>query len=270
MTMDDTKLYEFVAKESFLTPVPYIFGADIYEYDLKQANIHALYCAGKINMQDFAYLSMMPKEMREKEIGLRIREDNSLLVAIKENIAYAKCQFVKINNIDPFRIIRIANDSLYIVTSIVPQNTIIQKDNGYMEFVCKNHFTTYMKLNKPMLFFFDSSKDFWNIDVKGINKNKLPLHEPLLTAICNIVDARVNGGKDIAIVQFNNFYRDYIGLDLPVEYYREFNAESMFRLRNTQIENFLLNDSTMLSPRDLRIEYNQNLLRKIYSYILES
>jgi hypothetical protein len=213
---------------------------------------------------------MIPKQMREIEIENRIRENRSLQDIIKENICYAKYEFVKANTIDPFRIIRIANDSLYIVTSIVPQYTIIPKDNYHMEFVCKNHFTTFMKLNKPMLLFFDSSKDFWNIDVKGINKNKLPLHEPLLTAICNIIDARVNGGKDIAIVQFNDLYRDYIGLNLPIEYYREFNADSMFRLRNTQIENFLLNDSSMLSPKDLRIEYNQNLLRKIYSYLLES
>ena len=101
--------------------------------------------------------------MREVEIGNRAREDKSLINIIKENIAYAKYEFVRINNIDPYRIIRIANDSLYIVTSIVPQQTIIPKGNYHMEFVCKNHFTTYMKLNKPMILFFDSSKDFWNI-----------------------------------------------------------------------------------------------------------
>ena len=45
----DTKLYEFVARDNYITEVPFIFGMNIYEYDLRQANIHALYCAGYLN-----------------------------------------------------------------------------------------------------------------------------------------------------------------------------------------------------------------------------
>lgn len=268
--MINTELYEFVSKSNYITPAKYIFGKNIYEYDIKQANIHALYCAGLLNNEQFNWLSNLPKIQREYQIGMMQRNNSTIVSEIKKYINLAKYYMVERNNIAPNSIMRIANDSLYIVTNIEPRYTTIELEKGSMTFINKNKFNSYMNIGA--LLFFDSESEFWNVDVKGINDTKLSLHKHFISEICTLLDARINGGKEIALMEFNKFYESYIKRQLPLEYYREFNSDSQFRLiNNGGMSNYTIDYLSPYMTSDvLDIQYNQGILRMIYSYIMDS
>ena len=270
--MDNNKLLETVSNMNYLSDIPFIFDRDIYEYDIRQANIHALLAIGKIDINKYNYYKKVPKQIREVDIGYMIQSDPSLYNQIQEVIKEAKRQFVSKNNINLQQILRIANDSIYIISPYKTLDTTVNINGVAIEFVCKNHFNSYMKLCDSILFFLDSSGDYWNLDIKGINKNKIEYHQELLSMICNIVDARINGGKESAIYQLVALQKEYVNFSLPESCYRELNAESGFRINNTiDHQSYILSYIYGLdNMRNIDISYNLNILRNIYSYLMQS
>lgn len=283
--MDESNaVYEFVSKQNYISEIPYIFDKNIYEFDIRQANIHALYAGGKITQKEFEWLSLLPKMTREVEIGNMIKHDNTMYNVIKQNIADAKYQFVVTNNIPISSILRIANDSLYIICPYSSIQNQIQINGIPITFVNKNHFTTYMRLGE-VLFFFNNNGEFWNIDIKGINDSKLVKHQELIGRICIILDARSYSGKETAITEFNKLYSEYINYELPICCYRELNSDSCYRVIGLakSFNSRLLTESTpypdftpynkafeLYNNKNIDIAHNQNVLRTIYKYLIES
>ena len=253
---------EICTKNNYFIDIPYRFGDTFFEYDIKQANINTLAAAGRIDMDKYNYLSQLPKQMREVFIGNWIREDQSVYTTIQSNINAAKVELCKVNKIeDPYSIIRVANDAMYISSQYPLKNPVVYINSFPIEFVIKNKFTSYMSFGKTIVFF-NNNGDSWNVDVKGISDDALPLHTPFLSSICQIIQARELGGNKIALVEFNKYYTSYIQRSLPTTHYREFNVQSMFRL----INNTLVLDHSV-QPEYLNIEFNLMILRKMYTYL---
>ena len=261
-------LMKFVSQQKYLSEVPFIFGRSIFEYDIKQANIHALLAAGKISFEEFRYLSLAPKQIREIEIGNRIKADPELYQDIQKVICQAKYEFMHKNGIQPVQILRIANDSLYVQTPINNYENIVTINEVPIEFVMKNHFMNYMKLTDHILFFCNTFGDYWNIDIKGIKQSRQGLHQDFISQLCNIVDARNNGGKDIAISEFNKIYNAYITYSLPISCYREMNSDSMFKIKGEN--GFSISGSDSLKAEQIDYSFNLMILRTVYSYLLQS
>ena len=74
----------------------------------------------------------------------------------------------------------------------------------------------------------DNSGDI--IDIKGINDSKLELHSAYLSFIAYILRMVIKGNIVGAIQELMIFIQKYDNRQLDIEYYREFNAESMYRL----------------------------------------
>lgn len=270
MELIEGRKSEFYKQTNYLSEIPFLFDNDIYEYDIKQANIHALHAAGRITLTEFTYYERLPKQTREVAIGNMIKEDPSLYHTIQDIIGEAKYKFATINGLEESQILRIANDSLYVLNPYKDLLWVIEKNGVPLKFVCKNHFKNYMRLTKKVLFFCNTEGEYWNIDIKGINSSKLEKHQELLSRICNIIDARVNGDKDTSLRVFNNLYEDYINLRLPLSCYRELNSDSSYRLKGESV--YLINE---LNPygfdlNNLDINYNLSILRTIYSYLIQS
>ena len=257
---------ELANKRTYITDNLSIFSTNIWEYDIRQANINALLSMNRISVDEYNYLSKLPKQLREIEIGNRIREDKSLQQDIYEAIDKAKLEFLSQNKIEPYNVVRIANDAIYCIAPYPVAFTEFYIGNHLMSFVLKNHFTSFLKLCKLYLFF-NNGEDGYNIDVKGISDSKLSMHSPILEFICDIINAKEKGAKDIAISKYISFYEKYINRQLPIEYYREFNGNSIYRIRS-EYSDFAILGGENIDINCIDISYNLNVLRQLYSYIL--
>lgn len=256
-----------ISKHNYITPLQYIFSSDIWEYDIKQANINALRATNSISDEQYQYLSNVPKDIREIYIGKLQREDNTLKEKISKGIELAKLEFAHQNNMNINNIIRIANDSIYYCSPYVIDNRFININGHILEFVIKNHFTSFLNLNRVLLFLNLNNSEEWVIDIKGINDSLHKYHEDFLTAVCSIVQAKRNAGTKLALNIFNKYYEDYVNRRLSINNYREFNADSCFRI-STKFATYLYPAVENININIIDINYNLFLLRNLYSYIL--
>lgn len=256
-----------ISKHNYLTPIPCIFNNDIWEYDIKQANINCLKASGGISDDQYNYLVSVPKEIREVYIGKLQKEDYGIIEQISEGIKISKIQFAIQNNLSESHIIRIANDSIYYNNPYPLENRFVSINNHKLEFVLKNHFTSFLNLNKVILFLNLSNSEEWIIDIKGINSDLHYLHENFLSAICSIIQAKNNSGIGLALNIYNNYYEKYVRRQLPINNYREFNADSCFRIKSKYSE-YLYSSQSGLNINTINIDYNLMILRILYSYIL--
>ena len=246
----------------YLTPEAYTSGR-IIEYDIKAANITMLSKDNLISPDYAFFLSNLPKQVREVEIGMLIRSNSRFYESIAKGIKEAKRELIMANNIDPDNIVRVANDAVYINSSY---DLKVTQFNG-VAFVKKSIYDSMLSLVKGLTIFLSIYKDNnLDISVKGINEYNQELHKDyFMTFLANIMYLMQRGSKEDVFELYNKFYKDYVELKLPIEYYREFNSASMFKIKhkdyyvNTPISDIGLID----------INHNLYLLRNLYSIILQ-
>lgn len=275
------KKHPFAEKTSYIMNQQIISSTDIWEYDIRQANINILYSYGIITYNEYNQLCNVPKYVREVYIGKKqqqeqINSNKSItLETIKKGIIEAKNEFLISNKIQPRNIVRIANDAVYVINPF-PLEYIkfdINKNNIFIEFACKNHFSTALKLSNKVLIFFGITKDDnYNVDVKGINDEILMrgIHHDFLSLICEVLFYKERTDQATSLNIFNEYYKKYINLELPINYYREFNAGSAFRLKMKSNLSYIPGPTQLEESFDktkLDISCNLNLLRELYSCI---
>lgn len=266
---------ELANKHNYLSNLPFIFGSNIWEYDIKQANINTLRAFNRITEEEYYQLSIAPKLEREIVIGNKIKRDPSIQTDIYKGINEAKYKLLDRYKIRPENVLRIANDAVYIINpkNISNSNTIdIDINNtGKITFVLKGYYTYFMnfKMNSTLFFFGPGDNLGYDIDVIGINDKKLPLHKSFIEFLCRIINSYEYGGKSAALFTFNEFYNNYINRNLPIEYYREFKSTSGYRI-NAPYASYILNDMSIQNIDRIDIGYNLNILRTIYSYLIAS
>lgn len=260
---------ELLKKKNYLNKnIDYIFSTYIFEYDIRAANINCLKSAGVLEENLYNFLINSPKIEREIYIGKMIRDNKEYQNIIDEIICNSKMELINNFIINTDSIIRIANDAVYFTNPLLElPNAYTLDSNPYITFLQKNIFNHYLKFDN-ILVFINTLGDEFNVDVKGISESELPLHEPMLQIICKCIAAKESGRNDTAIRVFNNYYQDYITLQLPIEYYREFNSNSGFRIHSSGQEFVTPFISQYMSPKDLDVNYNLKILRILYSYLL--
>ena len=252
---------------NYVTDVPMIISMNIFEYDIKQANINVLFALNLISEDEYNNLSLLPKQQREVIIGKKLQANSKLGDFLDCGITQAKSELINCNKIDSNQVVRVANDAMYIVANYPLGNTsfkISDNSNHRVTFVLKNRFTSYIKLGFVLVFFAIKENDDFVVDIKGINDKMLHLHSNLLTFICTILFYLERSNKAMALSEYSKFYSDYVNLNLDINYYREFNASSCFRIKGSEFGVLSFKDDMRL----LDINYNLYLLRNMYSFIL--
>ena len=270
------KIYELANKHNYLADIPFLFEQNIWEYDIKQANISALRAFDRIDEDNYRRLSLVPKMQREIEIGKMIRDDKSIGDIIKRGISEAKRELIKslVDTNKSIEILRIANDAIYFINPYSPTietdfHVTISTGNNIL-FKQKSHYNYYInfKVNNILVFIYNGSYDYY-VEVKGISDDKLELHRDyFIKFICDIITTYEKLGQPYAVIEINRFYEKYLNRQLPIEYYREFNSSSCYRII-TSSETFLLSSP----PPDINvidINFNLRLLRILYSYLLSA
>lgn len=264
-------------KTNYITDKKVIIGSNIIEYDIKQANINILRAYNDIS--DFEYYNLMKadKQSREILIGRKIQIEKKMnpdkisLIAehIREGIKIAKDNLLVRNNINTDEVVRIANDAIYVQRQFQLQNTTFDiLNNGCdISFIIKGYFSSFIKLGRVSVFLRIESDENLIVDVKGINDELVPLHQPFLGFICNILFYLERTDINTTLSVYNEFYQNYINKELPIEYYREFNSDSDIRIDS----HHRFYGSRFLDEKYkelVDINYNLLMLREIYAIIL--
>lgn len=261
------ELRSIISKQNYLTDSRYVSGR-IVEYDIKSANISVLRNRNAITQKDYEYLASLPKFLREKEIGLREKEDPSLYTEIQKGIKEAKENLVSFNLINPNQIIRIANDAVYINSNI---DLNYLKFGEYIEFRAKSISNVFCNLKGNTIFFTFNDDGNIHIDIKGIGDNIVYHQRYMVYTITSTIALLERSNIQDAIDYLNEIIELYLKLELPAGYYREFNSTSMYRSIYKDINNvpYGLDNICDNQKGDIDINYNYIMLRELWSILFE-
>jgi hypothetical protein len=247
---------------NYVTPIKYVSGR-IVEYDIASANITMLRKYNVISEDEYQFLSKLPKHDREVKVGI-MQRDNRIYQIISEGIKKAKEELMILNNIDPNSIVRVANDAVYINSSI----DLAFTEFGGVRFRPKSINSCLIQLNKLLVFC--NCTNGIDIDIKGLSDDAQLLHvDYMLSFIGNIIYLMERVSLEEALKEVTLFYQDYVNLNLPIGYYRELNSYSGFRIA---LNSFVSSDylvSNIDTVKDVSIDYNLYIIRELWSIVLD-
>ena len=102
--------------------------------------------------------------------------------------------------------------------------------------------------------------------IVGLDPHNIELHKDYFIAlIFKIMNMVSKNNIQLAIDTLRDFYRDYVNGELNIEYYREFNLQSKFKVSSMNYIYYI-----DLEPDDIKsldISYNEKVIRYIVSLI---
>ena len=102
--------------------------------------------------------------------------------------------------------------------------------------------------------------------IVGLDPHNIDLHKDYFIAlIFKIMNMVSKNNIQLAIDTLRDFYRDYVNGELNIEYYREFNLQSKFKVSSMNYIYYI--DSDLVDFKSLDISYNEKVLRYISSLI---
>jgi hypothetical protein len=245
---------EIYKKDQYLNEnVPFIISNMIREYDIHSAGLNILFWKKAITKREYERLSSLDKIERNIQIGLMMRSNSKLTDILKAGFEEVRCLFLQANKLTEDDILSIKKDALFIINKRPTQTTIEQ-----IEFINKNTYTSYYYLNKLEFYYYIRDD---RIDVKGISDITLQQHKDYFISFLKTI-FRLAERSEARIIRkkIREFSEDYKKLKLDVEYYRELNYDSLFKIYNFQINGELLAmdsiDKSMLNDGFVDISYN--------------
>ena len=123
-----------------------------------------------------------------------------------------------------------------------------------------------IKINKIELYF-NLTDQGYILDVKGINDEVLCKHQSsYLSVLCDIFSMMQSGEYINTVIYIKEFINKYESNLLPIEFYREFNQSSLYRIDSFNsiyyIDIVCDNDIPYINKT-----YNQSFNREIYKLI---
>ena len=248
---------ELYKRTLYTKKVQYIIN-EIHEYDISKANISILLQGGYISQNEYNMYLQMSKMQREIAIG-NLQKDSKFSKVISDGFMQARKCLIEANNLTEDDIVSIKKDAFYVMkrlpyTSFNNINFTLR--NSYHMFIYCRGIEIYYGMNE-----LDNSGDI--IDIKGINDSKLELHSAYLSFIAYILRMVIKGNIVGAIQELMIFIQKYDNRQLDIEYYREFNAESMNRLGRYGV--MFIDESY---KNMLEIGNNQMFNRELFSILM--
>lgn len=260
------ELYE---NSRYTAPYEWLINKNIREWDLRKANISILRSLNLISEKEYQKFLVMPRESREYVLGCLRRDNKEIEEGYKYGLLNARKEFFERNELDDYNILYIDNDSITTVHEWRDSPNIDGHLNSFLEFRLRNQYTSFYRL-----FFIDFL--YYNMDnkeifrLKGVNEEKLRrLHKDgfldlLLTlAYCAQYDGIVD-----TIDILKNIYKEYCKKNLDINYYREFNNDSRFRLYQTDNYIYYVDFIEDYQKNDVDITYNLNILILLYKIFM--
>ena len=260
------ELYENI---NYTSNIKFLISSFIREYDISKANITILRDKGVLSQSEYVKCFNMNKQDREKYIGLMYFKVENLDTILKQGIIEAKKMFFEANNIKDHEVLCIKNDAVFLINRVASYTTF-----GNVVFNNKNTYTSYYKIfDKELYYSLDVINRFEKLDIKGISKEKIKLHESyFIDFLKTLFNSAQTDSLDNTINLLMNFYNMYIHKDLEIGYYRRFDSESRYYTQRMGYLNnqYALDTADYSNLDSLDISYNLNILmelNRIYSSI---
>lgn len=102
--------------------------------------------------------------------------------------------------------------------------------------------------------------------IVGLDQHNIELHRDYFIAlIFKIMNIVSKNNIHLVTSTLRDFYRDYVNRELNIEYYREFNLQSKFKVSSMNYIYYI--DSEPVDVKSLDISYNEKVIRYISSLI---
>lgn len=238
-------------KVSYLAPLSYCTNM-IYEYDIKQANVSVMRYRRSLPVKILNKLASLDKNQRNIVVGKMLIENKALGKDIAKGIIEAKQLLFEANHIQDAEVLSIKNDAVF----VVGQKLKVTKF-GPIEFVIKNSFSMYQKINNLEFYYNKHTRD---VVIKGLGDAVIETGDHcngMLEFIKNVFDYVIYDRKDALRKYLIEFSDDYKNRRLPYQYYREMNSENIYRFAY-EVDDYTFN-MTAISPdqiEELNITYN--------------
>lgn len=223
-TAKDRIDHELWKADKYLQDIDYIIGANIYEYDMKNAGYNLAIYYGLLDEDTLAYLGTLTKEERTIRIGILQRDIPGFAKALLNAFAEMRKRFFIDNGIEEHHILSIKKDAVFLINKQCDK-TVYRN----VEFVLKHRYTSYHRFSGFEYYFRNKGRE---LAVKGVNDEKLPLHEDYMLKFLKEIFVLLETSDNKRVVsRVKKFASQYKRLELDVGYYRELNAGSMYTLR---------------------------------------
>lgn len=245
----------------FTTKTQYAFNKYCIEYDMKSAGLSL---CKQFNLLPSDVISDLEKNYkksdRDKKLGkLQIKND-SLRNGLKQAFVEGRRLFVEANDIEDDDIITIKKDAIFV-------NKICEhlEFGKYIKFVNKNQYTSFIRFpNKIEIFYFCGK-----IDVKGIGDTNIHKHDNGIIKILSSFFKKIESEDISSVRRFMKSVIDkYKFKELPIECYREFNAQSLYTVFDEDGEVCNFDDYWVDKIDDVILNYNwENIILPLLKII---
>lgn len=212
-------LYE---KHNYLNKdIEYLINNEITEYDIKSAGFNLIKKYNLLDNKRIEHLESLSKKRRQITIGLYQRDNLEFRNALNEKFVEIRKIFFESNDLKDDEILSIKKDA------IVTLRKCFYTEFDNIEFADKNVYSSYFYINNFEIYI--NEKD---IHLKGISDSKLKLHEDymldFLHKLFRMIETSSN--KKYIINNIKEFISFYKSKMLHIGYYRELNADSLYKL----------------------------------------
>ena len=250
-------------KDTFINQdINFLVSNYIREYDIQKANISILLSEGMISQDEYDYYHNMNSDTRKVALGCLQRDNEDIKKCLNDGFVKYRKLFFEANDIQDEHLLSINKDSICLINK-VPKYTLFNK----VLFRPKEVYTSYYKYNRYGIYYiYDKIKDTEIINVKGMQKH-MSKHDGYMNELFKcIFDCAESASYQEAAYILSSFLDNYMKLNVDVEYYREYNDFSQFRVKESQFSRFSLEfaDDKMLPYLD--VSYNRVLMETILSY----
>lgn len=247
-------------RTTFTKDINYLINTTISEYDISKANINILYREGVLNDYDYNRLLKADRNDRQKEIGIMILKNSNIYNIINNGIKEMRIAFMNANDLTDDNILSVKNDALFVIGTLP---SITKFDN--IEFKLKNVYSSFYKANNLELYYYlDKHTDKDLLDIKGISDNNIKKHDKYFLNFLKSLFYTIEVDINDAVTMLRSFYDMYMSFRLDINYYRSFDAISMFKVL---IGNKYYDVDMVDSYSYLDINCNLNLIRDLWQII---
>ncbi len=198
---------------------------------MREAGLTVIRADGLLPPGEIDFLERLPKSERSIAVGKlsgersRGREGPSLSELITRGIQLRVEAMLEANGIGTSDILSVKRDAVFVMGR--PPSRLSFEDGTV--FRIKNTYTSYARLGRVELYCVPRWKRW---DVKGIGEERRSLHSEFTVQLAmDFLGMWQAGETKEAAATLQQFRGDYVGLRLPVGFYREFNAGSAFCIR---------------------------------------
>ena len=251
-------------KSTYISKLEYIIGGMIREFDISKANISILRDANVLTEEQYQYYLNCDRMERQVAIGKLQGANPEVVNILKSGITNAKKVFMESNDIDDSEILYIRNDAICIIGTRYISRLQITDRVAFRE---SGRYSSFYRFGSiSLLYLYDIITQTEQLDIKGLGDSGELLHKNFMIDFLTelFYTAQIEGIPS-AIKLLYQVHRDYLNMSMAIEYYREFNPASNYRLKCDFSNNSILylREAIEYHKQFIDISYNDALFRHL-------